>query len=367
MADNNNQGFLANAAKPLGSSNFWADFAHDGGRTAILHWLSQKNIDLSSKGELVYAAPALYTNYWTHVLTKRLALTASQQLSLVFAKAQAHLRQKEREKIHEQYSAINQKIIDAGNNVHEGYDKITLDGGHEVIAKDCYNSNKVDGALFLSYLGKEQVEYKQQTLTDNQPSPIMSKTVYFCDIVPKITAKSGKNLVCTTVQGRDFTRKELIGGDDIIFTVSGEINSNLPGVYPADQVKKFINIMRYNGIVSVHNVIFGQFNVKNIIIKDYSLPHSEYTNIQPYSFTCVAVEPDEVVVTQDTISYMDYAITVDEKSGWQKLVLGDKDLGAWSQLASSALEGAANMLEVAGSMGIGSLLDAADSWFGPKA
>lgn len=178
---------------------------------------------------------------------------------------------------------------------------------------------RVPEALFLSYEGDEPY-----SLTNNEEGGTTYNvlTVFHCDITPNVSMNSDKNIVLTRVQGRDYSRKELISGGDLSFTVEGEINSNKMGVYPAAAVARFIKIMQYNGIIDVSHFMFNSLNVSRIVIQDYSLSKPTYKNIQPYKFSCVAVEPDEDVKLQaDTIGVINSEIVSAQQSGWFKSLL----------------------------------------------
>lgn len=136
---------------------------------------------------------------------------------------------------------------------------------------------------------------------------------------------STKNVILTTVQGRDFTRKELVSGGDMTYTVNGAIVSDQAGVYPSEAVKRFVKIMQYNGIINVNFITFGLLGVTRIIIKDFSLGEIEYKNIQPYSFTCVAVEPDDAITLQaDTINAINKELQATKWDAWYHQILQNK-------------------------------------------
>jgi len=161
----------------------------------------------------------------------------------------------------------------------------------------------------------------------------------FLDLGAIVQAQSGNNLILSKVQGRDYSRKELISGSDITFSVTGQIASNYPDVYPYEDVSKFITLMQHKGVIHVFNILFQQFNVTQILIKDFQLGQNKgFKNIQPYSFTCVAVEPgDAVEVVEDTISAANLQIAASKKKGWAKVLL--------DQVKSAAANQAAQMLE----------------------
>ena len=57
-------------------------------------------------------------------------------------------------------------------------------------------------------------------------------------------------------------------------------------------------------------------------------------NVQPYSFTCVAVEPDEEIQITDTIKELNQDLTyAPGLSKWQQLLLHDK----FQQIAQNAM------------------------------
>lgn len=157
----------------------------------------------------------------------------------------------------------------------------------------------------------------------------------FLDLGAIVQAQSSNNLVLTKVQGRDYSRKELISGGDVNFTVTGKIVSNYPDVYPYAEVSKFVTLMQHKGVIQVYNLLFQQFNVTQILIKDFQMGQNEgFKNVQPYSFTCVAVEPDNAVtVVEDTINATNLEIAQMQKKGWAKVLLDNVKKAAASQAA----------------------------------
>ena len=214
------------------------------------------------------------------------------------------------------------------------YGSIHPTGGHPIVARDKYG-DAVPDALILYYetdteFAVENVEYRKTAnggVTKIAHSDKI-KTMFHIDLSPKVSMNSTKNIVQTTVQGRDFSRKELVSGGDLKFTVHGTIVSDEEGIYPATAVKRWKQIMQYNGIVNVNFFMLNELNINQVLIQDYSLGDVTYKNEQPYSFTCVAVEPDEdVVVTQDTIAKINKEIELGDTNGWYKLILNKKLAG----------------------------------------
>lgn len=119
--------------------------------------------------------------------------------------------------------------------------------------------------------------------------------VKFVDLQPMVQVSSKNNIILTTVLGRDYTRKEFISGGDFEITVNGKITSKYPDVYPEAEVSKFLKLMQFKGVIDCDNTILRQFKISKLIVLNYSFPTSDCRNIQPYTLSCVAVEPSEAI------------------------------------------------------------------------
>jgi hypothetical protein len=119
--------------------------------------------------------------------------------------------------------------------------------------------------------------------------------VTFVDLQPQVQISSKNNVQLTTVQGRDYTRKEFISGGDLEISVTGKITSKYPDVYPEAEVAKFLKLMQYKGVIDCDNTVLRQFNIGKLIVLNYSFSPADCRNIQGYTLSCVAVEPSEAV------------------------------------------------------------------------
>lgn len=228
--------------------------------------------------------------------------------------------EKERRKLTESVRKNYEVLIANGTKQSSGLGVISVQGGQTVNAVDPYG-NAVPEALMLYYDTKVERELN----LPYQNKTIKTKTLFFIDINAQVSQSTSKNVILTKVQGRDHTRKELVSGGDVSFTINGMMNSNQPGIYPEQEVKKFIELCQYNGIVKVNHILFKQFNVDRIIIQDFKLAEQECKNEQRYSMTCVAVEPsDPVSVSKDTIQYISDALAASSEEGWYKALLDKK-------------------------------------------
>ena len=223
-------------------------------------------------------------------------------------------------------SSLATLIEDAQINDSQKYGVMQINGG-SVIAYDAYGNKCVD-AMMLAIPVKESVKYTTQVRkrdrADASKDSFQSDTLVWYDPTALVNINSDKNLIISKVQGRDYSRKELVSNGDINFTVTGHILSNAPEVYPAQEVQKFIQIMQYKGIVKINNIILDQFNIDGIIIKDFSLtPKEGYKSQQDYTFNAIGIMPrTEVKVTEDTINIIDNSLqkAAQERSPWQKIL-----------------------------------------------
>lgn len=309
--------------------------------------------------EVIYRNNRAYKSVLVHV-AKQLAMSEIEgQINKLFPKYQRYLEKTLRKTVLEQQKSNQVQLIRNRESQMKEWGRITADGGHTIIAKDKYG-NAVPESLMLFYDGDTDILVEDVKIVGDKQvnDSYTTKTICFIDINPDVAIQSSKNIVMTTVQGRDYTRKELVSGGDLNFTVTGEIVSNEEGVYPENDVKKFIQIMQYGGVVNVNHFQFKQFNVDKIIIKDFNMQNQEFKNIQPYTFTCVAVEPDEdVVVKSDTIAVINREIEVSPMSKWYKLILNNKYAEIVANAAASAVSSTVNAGVNAAGNGLDKLVD----------
>lgn len=117
----------------------------------------------------------------------------------------------------------------------------------------------------------------------------------FIDLQPAVQVSRANNILLTTVEGRDFTRKELISGGDLKVNITGKITSKYPDVYPEAEISKFLHLVAFKGVLDCDNTVLRQFNISQLIIQSYSFQPPTCRNIQPYTLQCVAVEPSDSV------------------------------------------------------------------------
>lgn len=156
-----------------------------------------------------------------------------------------------------------------------------------------------------------------------------SDTLVWYDTTALITINSDKNIITTKVAGRDYSRKELVSNGDIKFSVSGQITSGRPDVYPTEEVKKFIKVMQYKGIVKINNQMLDQFGISHIVITDFNLsPREGYKAVQSYSFSAIGLQPEkELEIEKDTITIIPQPAMTDtaDDETWVNMLKNQRD------------------------------------------
>lgn len=280
--------------------------------SAPLNWRIRKD-----NSPLTFKNPR-YKNVLVHAAKQTLMSELEGSLNKIIPTFKRQYEAFQRSKVLKQQTENYRDLINNQNTQANGWGKVDAGGGHTIQAKDKYGT-LVKESLMLYYKAEETHHVTDGALGYD------TNVVCHIDLSPQVSMSSSKNIVMTQVQGRDYTRKELVSGGDLQFSINGNIVSDEMNVYPAEAVKKFIQIMEYNGILNVNFIMFEPFNVTQVIIKDYSLSSPTYKNVQPYSFSCVAVEPDEdVQITSDTISVLNKELEVSPTAKWYNLVLENK-------------------------------------------
>lgn len=332
-------------------NNIWSDLKLNAGRSTgqavnsvTYRFLSGRNANA------VYHNNKGYDNVLIYVARQKTMQFVEMQAKSLLPKYKKYLaNDKQRKTVLQQQDEYRNAIIEEGRVLEGDLGYITTENGHKITAKDKYG-NRVPEALMLHYDTNKLIQVNDRVAAQGEDSAytnsFTTKTLCFIDLIARVTVSSDKNLVLTQVQGRDFTRKELVSGGDITFNVSGKMVSNSPDIYPENEVKKFVQTMQYSGVVKVNHLVFKQLGVDKIIIKNFNLGTSDCKNEQPYSFSCVAVEPDEaVMVTEDTIGVVNQTIQESSISKWYQLILNGKLDSLASAVVSNTTSAAAKGLD----------------------
>lgn len=302
---------------------------------------------MKKDGNLVYVNNRAYKSVAVHVVKRAAMQVVANEVNNLFPRYKRYLENDLRKTVLKQQEANYKKLIEKGRSVDEDFGKIYTSEGTLIEATNKYGELMPD-SLMMHY----DTEDSRSVTVNAQAGAfeINTKTLVHIDPIASITMQSSKNLILTTVQGRDYSRKELVSGGDLTFSVSGKVVGNDRDVYPFNDVQKLIQMLEYGGVVRVHNIKFKSFNVTQVIVKEFSLGESNCKNEQPYTFSCVAVEPDEeVAVATDTIGVLNSEISVSPMNKWYKMILNNK-------LSSIIADTAANSVSSGLSTGIDALI-----------
>lgn len=290
--------------------------------------------------DIVYRNNRAIKSVAVHVARQMAMQLVEQQINTLMPRYRHKIEKRLRDYVLQQQEDNYVQLIEQREIVDEGLGYIITKEGRKVSASNKYVS-EVKESLMLYYDSDTKI-----LVTDNTggtPDTFETCTIWFTDFAPSVQLSSSKNIVMTKVQGRDYSRKELVSGGDLKFSVKGEIVGDMIDVRPQNEINKFIQIMNYNGVVKVNHFLFKNHNIDRILILSYSLGQPTFKNIQPYSFECVAVEPDdEATVTRDTIGVLNQAIQTSPMEEQYKLILDNKLVEILSNSLASAAAGGIN-------------------------
>lgn len=287
----------------------------------------------ANPGAVRYQAPRHYRNVWVFTSVRAAVNIARNAVSNNYSK---FIRQADREKmlkLKERQGANNLSIVNLGEDATSQYESLQFEGDDHIFR--CINSRTGDivrEGIIFGYLGEDEITVRRQTYSPQNGFVTeevgKTKGVVHTDGAARVSVNSQKNVLVTKVVGRDYARKELLSGGDYHIQIDGKIVSPHRGVYPADEVSKLANIAAYDGVIQVRNLILGQLGITQMIVLDLRLGVPTCLNEQPYSMTCVAIEPDEEIeVSGDTLSLINTAIQESPADKWYSAILNEKMFG----------------------------------------
>lgn len=110
-----------------------------------------------------------------------------------------------------------------------------------------------------------------------------------------VSIQQARNIVKTPIQGRDGTVKEYISDGDYQISVNGILASNSLR-YPKSYVVELVEFMKLKQSIEVVSPLLNTIGVYELVVEDWSLPHTEYVNCQSYSFSAVSEKPIELIL-----------------------------------------------------------------------
>ena len=175
-------------------------------------------------GNLTYKNNRAYKYVAVHVAKQMAAQIIEGEVHKLFPRYQRYLEEKLRNVVLKQQDENRKQLIKNGEASTIEYGRIWIeDASRYIFAKDKYG-NIVHESLMIYFDMDYNIKHEYNGISYN------SKTLCFIDLAPTVTVQSGKNIVLTPVQGRDFTRKEMIAGGVDGWQYAPQIFKDMAGV-----------------------------------------------------------------------------------------------------------------------------------------
>ena len=103
-----------------------------------------------------------------------------------------------------------------------------------------------------------------------------------------------KNIVKTPLQGVNGTVKEYISDGDFAVNIKGYlVGQGLS--YPEQELNALIKIIKAPIALKMDSWLLKAFGIYELVIEDYSIPATEYMNLQYFELKCLSDLPIELV------------------------------------------------------------------------
>jgi len=113
--------------------------------------------------------------------------------------------------------------------------------------------------------------------------------------VALITATQEKNIVKTSVQGRNGTIKEYVSDGDWQISIRGVIVGELSNKRPSEELKKLDLFRGYNAEIEVIRNFLDDLKVYTVVITNVTYEQREgMRNVYDYTLTCLSETPFEI-------------------------------------------------------------------------
>lgn len=205
-----------------------------------------------------------------------------------------------------------QQVADTGKIIIKTFGLGALKTAIYQIGVDKANTSEIDSYESKTYSDLPSYKSKLGTpvMSDLDIDPLKDSGVSYIQIPTVLfTVNQKKNIISTSVQGRNGTVKEYISDGDFTINVKGVLvgdNGKYPRVgFPSgtkggvNSVNDLINLFNLNRSVAVNSWYLRQFNIYSIVITDYNFPQNEGEySVQPFEFNAISDVPFELNITK---------------------------------------------------------------------
>jgi hypothetical protein len=106
-----------------------------------------------------------------------------------------------------------------------------------------------------------------------------------------VSISQSKNIVKTSVQGRNGTIKEYISDNDYEITLRGVIIGGSADVYPENEASALIQMCQVAENIRLVSAFVQLFGITKVVIESYDLPQTEGTySVQAFQISCSSDE-----------------------------------------------------------------------------
>lgn len=104
-----------------------------------------------------------------------------------------------------------------------------------------------------------------------------------------ISVMNQKNIIETSLQGRNGTVKEYISDGDYQVKIEGKIYGAGANSYPQDDVQKLIQICKAPQAITVTSAFLKMFDISSIVVRNYTIDQLEgIRNYQEFTLQCLS-------------------------------------------------------------------------------
>lgn len=162
--------------------------------------------------------------------------------------------------------------------------KIFINTGVEVSDKEIGRSRIFNQPIY------SDITFTGGSYTDQNNNTVNFSSLNIEQVL--ITVRNTKNIITTTLQGRNGTVKEYISDGDYTIRIEGMIYGNGMNNYPELDVQNLINICLAPQSINVVSSFLKMFNVEDIVIESYDIEQQEgVRNCQPFTLYCLSDVP----------------------------------------------------------------------------
>ncbi|MGQ0737666.1 MAG: DUF6046 domain-containing protein [Bacteroidota bacterium] len=107
-----------------------------------------------------------------------------------------------------------------------------------------------------------------------------------------VEVEQSKNIVKTTIQGRNGTVKEYISDGDYIISLKGAISRTFKSNYPKEEMIQFLELLKQNKALKVTSEYLLMFGVYELVVDSYKFgQESGRVNMQKFEINCSSDMP----------------------------------------------------------------------------